>query len=183
MSVRSWTAASLLLIAAATTAAPAMAQSDGPFAVTAISDGTLAELVDLCSRITVSLEAVDERAGQLDWGPEVSGGGDEFYSEVAGGKELAGVGSGELIAFIEYYPSQRIAVCKVDVQDPQRMLDVGGINLLSWLRGSVNDFGDAIFGSWEEPVGEASYFVQAYQLPDFFSIQITALSAAGKTKN
>lgn len=181
MSARNWMAATALLVAVSAT--PAVAQSDGPFGAEAPGDETLAELVDLCSRITVSLEAVDVRAGQLGWGPEVTGGGDEFYSEVAGGKELAGVGSGDLIAFIEYYPSRRIAVCKVDVQDPQRMLDIGGMNALSWLRGSVNDFGDAIFGSWEEPAGEATYFVQAYQLPDFFSVQFTALSEAGKTKN
>jgi len=181
MSWRDWTAAAAMLVAASAT--PAMAQSDGPFGASGLGDETMAELVDLCSRITVSLEAVDERAGELAWEPELTGGGDEFYSEVAGGKELPGVGSGELIAFIEYYPSRRIAVCKVDVQDPQRIMDVGGMNSLSWLRGSVNDFGDAIFGSWEEPAGEASYFVQAYQLPDFFSVQFTALSAAGKIKN
>lgn len=179
---RNWLAAATLVMGAAV-AMPAMAQSDGPFGPVALADEAMAELVDLCARITDSLAAVEARAGEFGWAPEASGGTDEFYTEVGGGKELAGVGAGDLIAFIEHYPSRRISVCKVDVDSPQRMLDIGAMNALSWLSGSVNDFGDAVFGSWEEPGGEPTYFVQAYQLPDFFSIQITALGAAGKLKN
>lgn len=134
---------------------PALAQDAGgegqqPAATQIDSAATLKLFVDACTDLSGGDSAAYDRANASGWVPNDTGDTGPYNAVYSGSREVAGLGEIDIWASVQSFPTQRLGYCRIDFSDPDNLLDLGAMNGIGGLTGTVQprDGGD-VFGSWE----------------------------------
>ncbi len=111
-------------------------------------DRFLLEIGAYCDSLTETPEAMETRAEDEGWTPEVTSTEGTFLESISGYKTFEGVGDASLLAFVETYPNHRMVFCRVDVYGAAEPIDFSTLSgLLPEGLSKTTDTGS--YAAWE----------------------------------